>query len=41
MSKDFEKVYNAIDNIVKDDKLKLRYSHQFNFQDIERILKLI
>ena len=34
MSKDFEKVFNAIDNIVKENKLKLRYSHQFNFQDV-------
>ena len=29
-----EAMYNIINNIYKDEKLKLRYSHQFNFQDI-------
>jgi predicted amidohydrolase YtcJ len=35
MSKDFQSMFNAIHNIYDNKKTKLRYSHQFNFQDIK------
>lgn len=35
MGGDFQKVFEVINEIAKDGKLKLRYSHQFNFQEIE------
>lgn len=34
MSKDFQSMFNMIHNIYDNNKTKLRYSHQFNFQDI-------
>ena len=34
MSKDFQSMFKAIHNIYDNKKTKLRYSHQFNFQDI-------
>ncbi len=34
MNKDFKSMINIIYNIYHDKKIKLRYSHQFNFQDI-------
>lgn len=34
MSKDFKTMFNVIHNIYDNKKTKLRYSHQFNFQDI-------
>lgn len=33
-SSDFKKIFNIIHNIYNNNKTKLRYSHQFNFQDI-------
>lgn len=32
--KDFDRIFNIINNIYKNRKTKLRYRHQFNFQDI-------
>ena len=34
MSKDFQSMFSVIHNIYNNKKTKLRYSHQFNFQDI-------
>lgn len=34
MNKDFQSMFNIIHNIYDNQKTKLRYSHQFNFQDI-------
>ncbi|QUH18627.1 amidohydrolase [Alkaliphilus sp. B6464] len=34
MNSDFKSMFNIIHNIYDNKKLKLRYSHQFNFQDI-------
>lgn len=34
MNKESESIFNMIHNIYDNNKLKLRYSHQFNFQDI-------
>ena len=34
MSKDFQSMFNVIHNIYDNQKVKLRYSHQYNFQDI-------
>ena len=35
MNKDFEKTFEIIHNIYDNKKVKLRYGHQYNFQDIE------
>lgn len=35
MSNEYEKIVDVIHQISKSRKLKLRYSHQFNFQDIQ------
>ena len=35
MSKDYKKVFETIQGIVDSGKLKFRYGHQFNFQEIE------
>ena len=32
---DFQRIFDIIHNIYRNDKTKLRYGHQFNFQDIE------
>src|SRR5699024_6813345 len=33
--KDFQRLFDIISNIYKGERTKLRYGHQFNFQDIE------
>lgn len=33
--KDFQRIFDIIHNIYKNEKTKLRYGHQFNFQEIE------
>ncbi|OPJ55653.1 amidohydrolase [Alkalithermobacter paradoxus] len=35
MGEDFERMFRIINNIYKDKKVKLRYGHQYNFQDID------
>ncbi|ABW18413.1 amidohydrolase [Alkaliphilus oremlandii] len=41
MSNEYEKIVDVIHQISKSRKLKLRYSHQFNFQDIQYFKKYI
>jgi predicted amidohydrolase YtcJ len=41
MNKDFQSIFKAVHNIYDNKKVKLRYRHQYNFQDINDFKKYL